>query len=202
MRLLVGPVPDDPEFHPQQGGWRKLKTPSFRLLMLISLPLSVLTATGVLFVWAAVAGAHGIDTDVPVVVTPRTLLVSVAALAALVLVHELLHAAVLPRCGFTSGTIVGFWPAKFAPYVAYQGELARYRFVVSGLMPLLILSGLPILVGVLFGWMPWWVVLLSAVNAFMSSGDLINTVVLLSQTPASAIVRNKCLETWWRLPES
>jgi hypothetical protein len=202
MRLRVGPVPDDPGFHPEKGGWRKIKTPSFRLLMLLSLPLSVLTATGVLFVWAAVAAAHGIDANVPVVVTPRTLLVSVAAVTALVVVHELLHAAVLPRCGLTSGTTVGFWPKKLAPYVAYQGELPRYRFILLGLMPLLLLSGVPMLVGMLCAWMPWRVVLLSTVNAFMSSGDLINTVVLVSQTPGSATVRNKGLETWWRLRES
>jgi hypothetical protein len=202
MRLRVGPVPDDPEFHPEEGGWRRLKTPSFRLLMLLSLPLSVLAASGVLFVWAAVAAAHGIDANVPVAVTPSSLLVSVAAAMALAVVHELLHAAVLPRCGLTSGTIVGFWPRKLAPYVAYQGELPRYRFILLGLMPLLLLSGLPVVVGMLCAWMPWRVALLGAVNAFISSGDLINTVLLVWQTPPSAIVRNKRLETWWRLPES
>jgi hypothetical protein len=50
--------------------------------------------------------------------------------------------------------------------------------------------------------MPWRVALVGAVNAFISSGDLINTVLLVWQTPPSAIVRNKRLETWWRLPES
>lgn len=202
MRLRIGPVPDDPAFHPEEGGWRKLKTPSFRVLMLLSLPLSLLAAIGVLFLWAVVAAAHGIDADVQVEFSPGTLLVSLAAATALVVVHELLHAAALPRCGLTSGTLVGFWPKKLAPYVAYQGALPHYRFILLGLMPLLLLSGLPVLVGMLLGWMPWWVVLLSTVNAFISSGDVINTVVLVWQTPPSAIVRNKGLETWWRLPDS
>lgn len=198
MRLRIGPVPDDPAFHPEEGGWQKLKTPSFCLLLLLSLPLSLLTTTGVLLVWAALARAHATDANLQVVVTPRRLLVSAAATAALVVVHELLHVAALPRCGLTSGTIVGLWPEKLAPYVAYQGELPRNRFILLGLMPFLVLSVLPMLVGMLCGWMPWWAVLLSAVNAFIASGDLINTALLLSQTPPSATVRNKGVETWWR----
>ncbi len=202
MNLHIGPVPDDEQFRPEEATWHKLTTPSFRLLMLLSLPLSLITATGVLSVWAAIARAHGLEGNAQIVVTPSTLLTSLALVAALVLVHELLHVAALPQCGFTSGTVVGFWPEKLAPYVAYQGELPRWRFIVSGLMPLLALSGLPLLIGALSGWMPSWLVLLSAVNAFVSSGDLINTVLLVSQTPPSAVVRNKALETWWRLPRS
>jgi hypothetical protein len=56
--------------------------------------------------------------------------------------------------------------------------------------------------GLLFAWMPPWLVLLSAINTFASSGDLIAAALLVWQTPSSATVRNKGIETWWRDAES
>jgi hypothetical protein len=120
------------------------------------------------------------------------------ALVALIGGHELLHAASLPGFGLTPATTVGFWPRTLTPYVAYNGELSRTRFALVGLMPFLVISVLALLVGGLLGWMPFWVVALSTLNALLSSGDLIGATLLIAQTPRLAIVRNQGLETWWR----
>jgi hypothetical protein len=151
-----------------------------------------------LFVWVLLARVHGLDDPVQITLTPRTMLRSVAAPAALVVAHELVHVAALPGCGLTSATTVGFWPRKLTPYVSYEGELSRNRAIVVGLMPLLWLSAVPMLVALLFAWMPLWLVVLSTLNAFFSSGDLIGAVLLVTQTTRSAVVRKKGLETWWR----
>ncbi|NLE99743.1 MAG: DUF3267 domain-containing protein [Anaerolineales bacterium] len=198
MRIRIGPVPDHTGFHPEQGDWRRLKEPAFDRLLLLALGASVLIAAGVWAVWVALIRLHGTGDHVQIVLSPKTLLVSIAALAALAVVHELVHAAVLPRCGWTSATTVGFWPQKLTPYVSYDGELSRNRHITVGLMPFLLLSAAPVLIGLLFAWTPSWVAFLSTVNAFISSGDLIGAVLLVVQTPRAAIVRSKGLETWWR----
>ena len=200
MRFRIGPLPDDPGFRPEQGGWRKLKEPSFGLLLLLAFPTSALTAAGVLFVWVLLVRVRGLYGPVQVVIAPWTLLGAFAALVALVVAHELAHAVVLPRGGLTSATTLGFWPQTVTPYVSYQGELSRNRFLLVGLMPLLLWSAAPLVIGLLFAWIPLWMVLLSTVNALVSSADLIGAVLLLSQTPRSAVVRNKGLATWWRVP--
>jgi hypothetical protein len=198
MKLRLGPLPDDPGFWPEQGDWHKLKEPEFGRLMLLSLPVSGLMGAGMLLAWSALARAHSIEGRGTVMVTPTAILVALAALAALAVAHELTHALALPGLGLTPATTIGLWLQKLTPYVSYAGELTRNRFAAVGSMPFLVLSVVPLLVGGLSGWMPAWVVALSSVNAFLSSGDLIGTALLLAQAPRAAIVRSKGLETWWR----
>lgn len=198
MRVIIGPVPKDEGFHPEQGSWTKLKELSFDMLVLLSIPTALLLAVGILFAWVAVAQVHGIEEPVQIVFTPGTLLGSIAAFIGLIVGHEMVHLVALPRCGLTSATVVGFWPQKVTPYVSHEGELSRNRYLIVGLMPLLLLSVVPLLVGLLFAWMPLWLVVLSIINGFVSAGDIINAIVLVSQTPRSAMVRSKGLETWWR----
>lgn len=198
MRFRIGPVPDDMSFSPAEGEWRKLAEPTFGVLMLLAIPVSVSVTAAVLFAWTALARVHGVEDAGQFVITPTTLLVGVFALAALATVHELAHAAALPGFGLSSATVVGFWPQKLTPYVSYEGELARNRYAFAGLAPFLLLSGLPLLAGLMLGLMPPWLVMLSTLNAFVSSGDLIGVGLLLWQTPRDAVVRSKGLQTWWR----
>lgn len=198
MRFHLGPVPEDPGFHPDYNEWRKLKEPSFGVLMLLAIPVAGLMVVGMLAAWSAVARAAGTDEPVQFVITPATLLYSLAALVALVVVHELVHMLALPRFGLTSATVAGFWPSKLTPYVSYEGELTRNRYIAAGLTPFVMLSLAPLLGGVLLGWTPAWLVALSTVNALASSGDLINAGLLALQVPRRGVVRSKGLETWWR----
>lgn len=198
MRFRIGPVPDDPGFDPAEGEWRKLTEPTFGVLMLRAISISVTVTAAVLSAWTALARVHGVEDAGQFVITPTTLLVGAFALAALAAVHELAHAAALPGLGLSSATVVGFWPGKLTPYVSYEGELPRNRYVSTGLTPFVLLSVLPLLIGLVFAWMPPWLVMLSTLNAFVSSGDLIGVGLLLWQTPREAVVRSKGLQTWWR----
>lgn len=196
MRFHVGPVPDDPDFRPDGPDWRKIREPSFGVLMLLALPTSVLLAAGMLAAWAAVAGVSSESSQV--VIGLGTMVFLVAAIVALVAVHELTHAFALPKCGLTSATVAGFWPQKLTPYVSHEGELSRGRYIAVGLSPFVLLSLVPLFVGALFAWAPTWLVALSTLNAFAASGDLIGGALLAYQTPRGAVVRSKGLETWWR----
>jgi hypothetical protein len=155
---------------------------------------------GISLAWGTVARVRGIGGESSIVVTPVTALLSLLAVGALILAHELAHAAALPAGGLTAATTLGFWPKTATPYVCYEGELSRTRQIVVGISPFLILSVVPIIVGLCFSVAPFWLVALSAVNAFGASGDLIGAGLIALQVPASGIVRNKGLDTWWRRP--
>jgi hypothetical protein len=199
MKFRLGPVPRDPTFQPEQGAWRRLREPSFGLLIALAIPTSMLAGAAVLFVWMLLVRVHGVDAPVEVVVSPWSLLGALAAVFGLVVAHELAHAAVLPRFGLTPATTLGFWLQTVTPYVSYRGELSRDRYFLVTLMPFLLLSAAPLLVALLTGWIPLWLVLLTVVNAALSSGDLITAALLLAQTPRPAVVRHQGLETWWRV---
>ncbi len=198
MRLRFGPIPDDPGFAPEDGDWVKLREPSFGRMLLLALPLSVLLVIGIWMAWGAVAWLRGIEGESGGAVTLGTALSYLGAFVALLFVHELLHAAALPAAGLSAATTLGFWPKTLTPYVSYEGELSRTRHVLVGVTPFLVLSIVPILVGLCFSVVPPWAVAIGVVNAFGASGDLIGVGVLVSQAPSSAVVRSKGQETWWR----
>jgi hypothetical protein len=200
MRLRWGPVPDDPDFTAEHEGWIRLKEPTFGWMLVAALPLSVFLVLMISLAWATVARVRGIGGESTVVATPSTALILVLAVGALILAHELAHAAVLPSCGLTAATTLGFWPKTATPYVGYVGELSRNRQIAVGTAPFLILSVAPVIVGLCFSVAPLWLVALSAVNAFGASGDLLGAGLIAFQVPASGVVRNKGLDTWWRVP--
>jgi hypothetical protein len=200
LRLRWGPVPDDTDFTPEHGGWTKLKEPTFGWMLVVALPVSIVLVAGMSLAWGMVARVRGIAGGSTVVVTPVTALLSLLAVGALILTHELAHAAALPSGGLTAATTFGFWPKAATPYVCYAGELSRNRQIVVGMTPFLVLSVVPIMVGLCFSIAPFWLVVLSAVNAFGASGDLIGAGLIALQVPASGVVRNRGLDTWWRRP--
>lgn len=198
MRLRFGPVPDDPGFAPQDGGWTRLGEPSFGKMMLMAAPLSITLAAGIAQAWGAVARMRGVEGGFAGVVTLSSALSLLLAFAALLLVHELTHAVTLPGAGLTAATTLGFWPKTLTPYVAFEGELPRNRHIVVGLMPFIALSVVPVIIGLSFSVVPPWAVALGMINAFGASGDLLGVGLLALRVPSTAIVRNKGLETWWR----
>jgi hypothetical protein len=198
MRLRLGPVPDDPGFVPEDGGWVRLREPSFGRMMLMALPLSVLLAAGVSLAWGAVARVRGIEGEFGGAVTPAAALLVLVAFVALLVVHESLHAAALPAAGLSAATTLGFWPKTLTPYVSYTGELPRNRHILVGVTPFLVLSVAPIVVGLCFAVVPPWAVALGMANAFGASGDLIGSGLVALQVPSAALVRSKGRETWWR----
>lgn len=198
MRFRIGPVPDDPDFMPESDGWVKLNEPSFGRMLVIALPVSILLVGAMSLLWGIAARLRDFGGEVTVVITPALALLPLLALGVLIIAHELIHAASLPKAGLTTATTLGFWPKAATPYVSYEGELSRNRRIVVGVMPFLLLSVLPIVLGLCFSVAPFWLVALSTINAFGASADLIGTGLIAIRVPASGIVRDKGLATWWR----
>ncbi|NTW29131.1 MAG: DUF3267 domain-containing protein [Coriobacteriia bacterium] len=198
MRFRVGPVPDDPGFCPEVGGWTRLKEPSLGWLMVLSIPLAVGIAASLLFTWSLIGQMHGATGEVSFAITTGGALAALLALLAMVVAHEFLHVLSLPQFGLGPATTLGFWPQAFTPYVSYEGELSRGRQIVVGVAPFLILSVVPLLAGLIFGVAPPLVVVLGALNGFGSSADLIGAAMVAFRVPACGRIRSRGDETWWR----
>ncbi|HEY4261252.1 MAG TPA: DUF3267 domain-containing protein [Schlesneria sp.] len=134
--------------------------------------------------------------------TPRSVLAFLVSFAGIVVVHELIHAAVHPMSGWSSHSIVGFWPTGGMFYAHYDGELTRNRFVAVLLMPLVVISIVPLLVAAIAQVPSGWVAFISVFNAFLACVDILDAGLVVFQIPATAIVRQQGWRTYWREHES
>lgn len=194
MRLHCGPIPPAHDFAAGPP-WQPLREPSPWIFQLLAVPIALLVAAGMTLAWFSLT-----PLEKPRAAAP--LLAIGGAYLGLILIHELVHAACHPRAGLTPKSIVGYWPSRCLFYAHYDGELPRNRLLVILLMPLLVLSVLPLLGAVVFQTASGWVAFLSILNAASACGDLLAAGMFAWQIPAGGILRNQGWRTYWRLPES
>ena len=190
MRFHLGAIPSSPDFVPDPS-WRSLRqAPAPWKENLLALPIGVVAAVTVAALWFLVTPLRDIT---PAMSLPTFLL----GFAAFVVVHEGIHALVHPMAGRSPHSILGFWPSV-GFYANYDGEMSRNRLVAILLMPLLIISIVPLLVSAVAQVSSGWVALVSAFNALCACSDMLLAGSLLFQVPAAAIVRFKSWRIFWR----
>ena len=190
MRFHLGAIPSSPDFVPDTS-WRSLREPSPWLTNLLALPIGIAAAAAVAVLWFLVTPLRGVT---PSISLPAFLL----SFAGIVVVHELIHALVHPMSGRSPSSIVGFWPSGGMFFAHYDGELTRTRFVAILLMPLVIISFVPLLVAAAAQLSSGWVAFISAFNALLSCADILGAGLVLFQIPSTAIVRQQSWRTHWR----
>ena len=189
MRFHLGPIPSSPDFVPD-ASWRSLRAPPPWLGGLLALPIGVVAAVVVVMLWLLVMPLRDIASAV-------SLLVLLFSFAGIIVVHELIHALVHPMAGRSPHSILGFWPSV-GFYANYDGEMSRNRLVTIMLMPLLIISIVPLLVSAVTQVASGWVAFVSAFNAFLSCADMLDAGVVLFQIPANRSVRFHGWRIYWR----
>jgi len=190
MRLHFGAIPNSPDFLPD-APWRSLRQPpSPWMENLLALPIGVVAAVTVAAFWFLVTPLRDIT---PAMSLPAFLLL----FAGLVVAHELIHALVHPMAGLSPRSILGFW-ASLGFYAHYDGEMSRNRLVACLLMPLLLLSIVPLLVSAVTQFASGWVAFVSTFNALLACVDMLLAGSVLFQIPANAIVRFKSWRIFWR----
>lgn len=190
MRLHFGAIPSSPDFTPD-ALWKPLRAPSPRMEKLVFLLIGIVAAGVVAVLWFALTPLQNVT---PTMSLPAFLI----SFAGMVVVHELLHAAVHPRSGRSRHSIVGFGGPSTGFYAHYDGEMTRNRFVAILLMPLVVISFVPLLVAAVAQVTSGWVAFISAFNAFGACADILDAGLVLFQIPATAIVRQQGLRTYWR----
>jgi hypothetical protein len=195
MRLHLGAIPSSSDFTPD-ALWEPLRGPSPRMEKLVFLPIGIVAAGVVAVLWLAITPLQVQD-----VTSTMFLPGFLVSFAGMVVVHELLHVAVHPMSGRSPHSIVGFGP-RTGFYAHYDGEMTRNRFVAILLMPLVVISFVPLLVAAVAQVASGWVAFISAFNAFAACADILDAGLVLFQIPATAIVRQQGLRTYWREHET
>jgi hypothetical protein len=190
MRFHLGAIPSSPDFLPESP-WKPLREPAPWLFQFIAFPVGIITAALVTVLWFVITP---LQAATPKVSWPAFLL----WFAGIVVVHELIHAAVHPMTGRSPRSILGFWPSRLLFYAHYDGSLPRNRFVAILLMPLLIISFTPLLIAVATQITSGWLAFISSFNALLACGDMLGAGMVLFQIPADAVVRNQGWRTYWR----
>lgn len=131
-------------------------------------------------------------------ITLPGVLVGTLLLMGFVLLHELLHAVPVMLTSSWDDLVIGFWPRHFTPYFATLGSVPRNVQLVSGVLPLLVLTLLPMLVAAGLAVHSLWLLALSALNAAGCGADLIALALYSRQIPSKAMVRNQGYSTWWK----
>jgi hypothetical protein len=209
MRLVWGPPPEDVGFTPEADGWQPLREPTPLFVSLVGsafgLPLALLVGRA----WRAClhGAAPSFHFQLPLTGTAARMALAILPLVAfpvafvlLIVVHELCHAVVYPRCGLTRDTQIGVWPAKLLCYACHTGAITRERMLLCFAMPFAVVTGLPLGVCALVGHAALPAMVGSTANALFSGGDLLGALLLWRQVPRGALVRNKGWATWWRVP--
>ncbi len=182
MRLHCGPIPQAPEFAGEPP-WRPLREPSPWVFQLLAVPISVVTGTIVATAWFTLTPLKNPKAS-------ESLLAIGGSFLGLIFVHELVHAACHPQAGRSPKSILGFWPSRCLFYAHYDGELPRNRLLVVLLMPLLLLSVVPLLLAIALQITSGWTAFLSILNAACACGDLLAAGMFAWQIPAAGILRN------------
>jgi hypothetical protein len=121
----------------------------------------------------------------------------VLVVTVLVIGHEGLHLLGFPHAGLDSNTLIGIWPQLGSPYVQYLSPMARNQFLLSVLLPFLILTILPFILvagGIgSVGYLSW----ISVLNSVGAGSDLFIFVKMLSVVPVNASVMENGDRMYW-----
>lgn len=192
MRFHLGAIPSSPDFVPD-ASWKPLRQPSPWMELLAAHPIGIVAAGLVAVLWLAITQFQ--LQDVTSTMSLRGFLISFAGM---VVVHELIHLVVHPMSGWSPNSIVGVGGPSTGVYAHYAGEMTRNRFVTILLMPLVVISFVPLLVAAVAQVSSGWVAFVSAFNAFLACADILDAGLVLFQIPATATVRCRGLRIYWR----
>lgn len=201
MRWHLGKVPPTPGFDPESEDWLPMREPSEKvsliLAMVLALPLMVFWA----WLWMALNGRAELNMVFSGSEGLLKVLLGLSVVAGGTLLHELLHALVMPGGWRSADTLIGF--AGLVAFAHTFRPMTRRRFLLTLLTPLFVLTVLPILVdAALPGWrMPDSLAFLVALHGGACAGDVLGALLVLWSVPRGAIVRNQGWKTWYRLPE-
>jgi hypothetical protein len=184
MRIHIGEIPDSPDFIPDES-WKALVEPTPWIMQALSLPVGLALAFAIAVLWMILTPLlQG---------PPPSLGTCVVALLAIVPAHESLHLVTHPRTGHS---IIGFWPSRLLFYTHYHNQLACRRYLAVLLMPVAVISLLPLAACALTSSASAFLAVASVGNAFFASSDIFAVALLLAQVPPRAMLRNK----GWRVP--
>ncbi len=192
MRVHLGGIPINPTFHPLEP-WHAMNEPGLWLVQLYAAPVAMLNFVLLGIPWFFLTPLTK-DQVIGYCHRPKVWVLFIL----LLVVHEALHALAHPGHGSSPDTVLGIWPSRLVFYAHYDAEVTKSRFLVIILMPVLVLSLLPLALCSILGAAPALIAWLSILNALSSCVDVLGAMHVLYGVPNNAILRNLGWHTYWR----
>lgn len=115
----------------------------------------------------------------------------------LVPIHEMLHVVTFPDKISSPDIVIGSY--RGAIYAAYLREMKKERFLLGLILPIIILTVVPILMLLILNVNYPLLSKIALMNMVLSSMDIISFAGVLRKIPANAKVRNKGERSYWKL---
>lgn len=164
------------------------------MTLLLSIPLGVLAAFGLLITATALAPGERVEMTVEADRLAHVL----GFFVLLVSLHELLHAVTFPESLSSRNVVMGIWPRALLFYAHYVGELSRERFLFTLICPFAAISIGTLLLALIDPARSGLWLFAGLVNALSSSMDLAGFLLAAVQLPHGARVRNQGRFTYWK----
>jgi hypothetical protein len=162
-----------------------------RKAVLYSLMIGLGAAVCIAFIWLCLV-PHSLPLG-----SPSALQIG-AALAALIIGHEVLHLLGFPRFGLSSDTTIGIWVELGSPYVQHHSLMIRNRFLFVAALPFAALSILPIPMQLLgIGAANYWS-WVSVLNCIGAGSDIYIIFKTISTVPRKARVIEDGEALYWQ----
>lgn len=194
IQFHVGSIPPTPNFEPDER-WTRLREPEMWLFQLVATFIGLAAAAGAAWLWFRLTPLDRFGFEP----TLGTALILFGTVALVIFVHELLHAAAHPKFAENGYTIIGFWPAKVVFFAAYLGPTTRNRFLFGLLLPLIVISLIPLILATLVLIPSSMLAFISIVNVALASGDIFGAYLVLTQIPSGATLCSQGHITYWQM---
>jgi hypothetical protein len=190
MRFHFGNAPEGQAPALLAEGWREIPALGARHAQNYGLLTAI---AGMLLVGILLGGAF----------RPSHIWTAILVLLFTVPVHELIHALTTPAWGLSDRTVIGFQRGKglLLPYMYYDGSQPSWRMLLTGLSPILLLTGLPV---ILILCAPFNKSLradlgfLAFFNVAVSGGDLVTFFWISAHLPLRATVKGNGWGLLWK----
>ncbi|MFA9556854.1 DUF3267 domain-containing protein [Evansella sp. AB-rgal1] len=187
---FVKNIPVNKEFDPEKENWTALKEPNLIMAQIIALPIAFLAAVGIYLLAASLQLTDQY--------TFRFGFNILLAFLILMPIHEIIHALFFPEKITSNHVYFGFIPKGFAFFAYYDREMSRNRFLTVCVAPFIGLSILPLIIMNIFGFHSSFLIDIALVNALSACVDLLNIILIASQVPRNAVIRNKGYNSYWK----
>jgi hypothetical protein len=178
----------------QPGRWAGAILAMLAGMILVAVPLSLFIIHSVIFP----EGYPEATIDKPPI--PWAGIVIMLLLS--ILAHELLHAVLHPDFGLSDTTVFFLNLMKLQFGVYFEGRIPRGRWIAMRLLPMVVLTFLPVLAYFLaFHWMTFvletYLIIVILANSLGSGGDLVAVLIVLRQVPPGGVLNFHRGRAYW-----
>jgi len=183
-------------------GWRRIREPQNLFLAIVfSIPIMILN-TVVIFCllppfryWILELGEMMISTGIIITIDYK-IITFVSTIFVYLIVHELLHAMLIPNFLKSQKTYLGI--AFYGGFVSTTEEISKRRFILISVVPLIVLSIIVPHFFILLGLFNGFIAFLAIMNAMASSVDIFNVFLVGVQVPNGCRIINNGNETYFK----